>query len=217
MMIHADQLKGNEGYKLMSGAIVPRPVALVTSVSRDRVVNAAPFSFFNAVSGSPPVLMVSIDEREPGVPKDTAVNAQASREFVVNLVDEALAESMNLCATPFPPDESEVEHVGLSTEPGFTVKVPRLKESPIAFECRLRDVLPIERNTLIFGDVLCFHIRDDLYQDGRIDPHGLRLIGRLAGPTYAYTRELFALPRISHQQWNEGVRPQVKPFPPPTR
>lgn len=217
MLIRSDQLKGNEGYKLMSGAIVPRPIALVTSKNREGVLGAAPFSFFNAVSGTPPVLMVSIDEREPGVPKDTALNIQETGEFVVNLVDEALAESMNLCATPFPAGVSEVEQVGLATEPGVTIETPRLKESPVAFECRARESLHIERNTLILGDVLCFHIRDDLYENGRINPHGLNLVGRLAGATYSYTREFFELPRISHEEWTQGVRPKVKPIPSASR
>lgn len=201
MRIDTDSLSGNDAYKLISGSIVPRPIAFLTTVDASGLVNAAPFSFFNAISGTPPRLVVSIGERAPGVPKDSGANIRATGEFVVNIVDEQLAEKMNLCATPFPPEVSEVGVVGLETKVGVHVNVPHLAASPISLECRVHRIVDLEGNTLVVGDVVCFHIRDDLYEEGRIDPVGLRPVGRLAGATYARIRDLFYIKRMSYSEW----------------
>lgn len=205
MRIDVDGLSGQEAYKLITGSIVPRPIALVTTVNEAGVVNAAPFSFFNAFAGRKPRVGLGVGEREPGTPKDTAKNIRSQGEFVVHIVDEPLAERMNLCAVPFPPEVSEIEAAGLSVEPSHYVKPPRISASPIHMECALLKEVDIDSETVLFvGKVLCFHVRPDLYSGGRIDPHRLRAVGRLAGSTYSYTRDLFQMERLSYEDWLRG-------------
>jgi flavin reductase (DIM6/NTAB) family NADH-FMN oxidoreductase RutF len=129
-----------ERYKLLCAAICPRPIALVTCVSEDGVVNAAPFSFFNVFSEDPALIVLGLQHRPQAdgsrLPKDTSRNIAASGQFVVNMVDEALAEGMNVTAIDFPPHISEIEAAGLTLKPGVTLPVPRIAEAPFAFECR---------------------------------------------------------------------------------
>jgi flavin reductase (DIM6/NTAB) family NADH-FMN oxidoreductase RutF len=130
------QLQPAQRYKLLCGLVVPRPIALVTSMSPDGVVNAAPFSFFNVFSENPALLVLGLQHNEDGSPKDTTRNIHLSGEFVVNLVDEGIAEAMNLTATDFPPGEGEPTALGIATMASTLVKPPRLAQSPAAFECR---------------------------------------------------------------------------------
>lgn len=187
-------------YKLMVGLIVPRPIAFVSSLSGDGVRNLAPFSFFTAISANPPVICFSPMVRSSdGQRKDTLRNIEATREFVVNVVSEDFAERMNACAPEFPPDVDEFVVSGLTPVVSDLVKPPRVGESRISMECRLLQAVHISDKPLggsiVLGEVLRFHIADEIVQDYKIDPDLLRAIGRMGGPTYVRTTDRFDMMR----------------------
>jgi flavin reductase (DIM6/NTAB) family NADH-FMN oxidoreductase RutF len=192
-------------YKLMIGAIVPRPIAFVSSLDVRGVRNLAPFSFFNGVSADPPVVLfcASVRRGDPqrgvGPHKDTLLNVIDTREFVINVVTESIAEKMNLTSAQVPPDVDEFELSGLTPLPSELVKPPRVAESPVQMECRLRQIVEISEklhgSTIVLGDVLRFHVREDLVENFRIDADKLAAIGRMGGPTYVRTRDRFDLER----------------------
>jgi flavin reductase (DIM6/NTAB) family NADH-FMN oxidoreductase RutF len=187
-------------YKLMIGAIVPRPIALVSTVDEAHVRNLAPFSFFTACSANPPVVVFCPSMRPlPAGAKDTLRNIMATREFVVNIVSEEFAEGMNATAAQVPPEVDEFELSGLTPIPSDLVKPARVAESHIHMECRLRQVVPVSDQpgggSLVLGEVLRFHVREDLIDNFRIDPEKLRAIGRMAGSTYIRTTDRFDLER----------------------
>jgi flavin reductase (DIM6/NTAB) family NADH-FMN oxidoreductase RutF len=187
-------------YKLMIGAIVPRPIAWVSTISAAGETNLAPFSFFTAVSANPPVVCFA-----PMVPpagkkrKDTLANVLATREFVVNIVSEPLAEAMNLCSGDYPHGESEFAVAGLTPLASEVVRPPRVAESLIHFECRLHQVVEISPaplgGSLVLGEVVRFHAAEGLVENFRIDPDRLAAIGRMGGPSYVRTRDRFDLAR----------------------
>ncbi len=176
----------------------PRPIAWVTTLGPEGVVNAAPFSFFNVLGANPPIVGFCPGDRDDGTPKDTAKNIRAGHEFVVNLVDEALAEAMNKTAATLPFGKSEVVAAGLATIPGTAVKVPRIADAPASLECVEWGTLQIGGNRLVIGLVKRAHIRDEL-----IDPETLRIrsdryqvIGRMASPHwYCRTTDRFEMIR----------------------
>jgi flavin reductase (DIM6/NTAB) family NADH-FMN oxidoreductase RutF len=192
-------------YKLMIGAIVPRPIAFVSSLDGRGVRNLAPFSFFNGVSADPPVVLfcASVRREDPerglGPHKDTLLNVIDTREFVINVVTESIAEKMNLTSAQVPPDVDEFELSGLTPLPSELVKPPRVAESPVQMECRLRQIVEISEklhgSTIVLGDVLRFHVREDVVENFRIDADKLAAIGRMGGPTYVRTRDRFDLER----------------------
>ena len=192
-------------YKLMIGAIVPRPIAFVSSLDLRGVRNLAPFSFFNGVSADPPVVLfcASVRREDPqrglGPHKDTLLNVIDTREFVINVVTESIAEKMNLTSAQVPPDVDEFELSGLTPLPSELVKPPRVAESPVQMECRLRQIVEISEklhgSTIVLGDVLRFHVSEDLVENFRIDADKLAAIGRMGGPTYVRTRDRFDLER----------------------
>lgn len=196
MTIIANTVSKRDVYFLLSAAVVPRPIALVTSVSSSGVVNAAPFSFFNALSSDPPLVMLAIDRRR-GDPKDTARNILSQKEFVVNIVSEAIAEKMNLCSADYPPEVSELDVAGFTQAPSELVRVPRIAESPVQLECRLEQHLEVGRapNDLLIGEVLAFHIDEAVMKEGRISPHALQAVGRLSGSNYCRSTEIFRMER----------------------
>src|SRR3954463_11838371 len=147
-------------YKLMASLIVPRPIALVTTLGPTGVVNAAPFSMFNMLGEEPPIVMLSINRLADGGLKETAANIVARREFVVHLVDEAIAQQMHRCGERLPPAASELEHVGLHPLPSLAVAPPRIAEAPVAFECKLWELLETESRQIFIGRVLWLHARD---------------------------------------------------------
>jgi flavin reductase (DIM6/NTAB) family NADH-FMN oxidoreductase RutF len=189
-------------YKLVTGTVVPRPIGFVSTTGRNGVANAAPFSFFNAVSHRPPIVLFSSGLRD-GEEKDTLVNIRATGEFVVNIVTEAIAEQMSGCAENYPPATSEFAETGLTPVPATVVKAPMVAESPVNMECRLLQIIPLPRSeyTVVMGEAVMFHVADDLFVgDGRIDSARLAAIGRMAGNTYATTRELFSMQYNSFTQ-----------------
>jgi len=194
MEIPANSLNWDQTYKLMTGAIVPRPIAWVTTLSPEGVVNAAPFSAFTLLSQDPPTILFQAveDERE----KDTARNIRLSGEFVVNIPNLPLLEQMHLCSASLPPEQSEVERFGIATAPSVCVKPPRIAAAPICFECKLIMFFPIGRepHVVFIGEVKHFYVRDDLYDDGRIDQALLQPICRIGGPWYARPGEMIHMP-----------------------
>jgi flavin reductase (DIM6/NTAB) family NADH-FMN oxidoreductase RutF len=161
-------------------------------------VNAAPFSFFNLLGAEPPILGFCPGDRDDGTPKDTARNIRASHQFVVNLVDEAIAEAMNKCAASLPFGESELEHAGLTTSASSVVKPPRIAESPASLECEEWGTLQIGENRLIIGLIKRIHVRDELVdvEHLRIHSDRLQVIGRMASPHwYCRTRDRFEMIR----------------------
>jgi flavin reductase (DIM6/NTAB) family NADH-FMN oxidoreductase RutF len=187
-------------YHFLTSAVVPRPIAWVTTVDpASGVVNAAPFSWFNAVCADPPMVMLAILERAPGVPKDTVRNLRATGEFVVNVSPKALAEQMVQTSGDYPPEVSEVHVAGLATAPSRKVRPPRLAASPVHLECRLAQEIPLGRTqkvSLVLGEVV--HIgADDAVLDarGNVDPARLAVVARLGGSEYVDTERFFTLKR----------------------
>ena len=185
-------------YKLLIGCVVPRPIAWVSSLSEDAMPNLAPFSFFMAVCNNPPTLAFSSGRREDKK-KDTVGNIEYTQDFVVNLVDDALAEQMNLTSGEYPPAVDEFALTGLTAAPGIKVKAPRVAEAPISMECRVVQILPVGHgpHSLVLGEIVYFHIREDLYDPntGRIDMQRLHPVGRLAGNLYTHVHDIFEMKR----------------------
>lgn len=201
------QLAPHDRYKLLVSVVVPRPIALVTSLDEAGRINAAPFSFFNLMGSDPPIVALGPGDVRPGEPKDTARNIRCGGEFVVNIVDEALAAPMNICAVNFPPGVDELAAAGLTPLPGLQVRVPRIAQSPASLECREHSTLCIGCNRIVLGEVLHLHIRDDLVDAERlhVDGQKLRAIGRMhGGAWYARTSDLFQMPRLSYEEWQAG-------------
>jgi flavin reductase (DIM6/NTAB) family NADH-FMN oxidoreductase RutF len=190
--------------KIIQGLVVPRPIAFITSMSGRGVVNAAPFSFFNAVSVDPPVLAFGIEPRDDGGLKDSAANILDQGEFVVNLVDEALGETMNQCSTDFPSDTSEVELLGIEVLPSNIVKPPRVAAAPASFECRLRNKIELGTSHFVFlGEIVYVHIRDGIVEPSKLyaDLDTYRPLARLSGSFYASIGKPYTHHRLSYEQW----------------
>lgn len=193
-----------ERYKLLCASVTPRPIALVTTVSAEGVVNAAPFSFFNVFSEEPALIVLGLQHKPGNDPKDTTRNIAAAGAFVVNLVDEALAEAMNICAVDFPPEVSEIEAAGLSLLPGVTIAVPRIAQAPFALECRKTLTLAFSpTRELLIGEVVRLHARE-----GLVDPATLRVsmsdykpVGRMFGDGYSRQGDRFDMKRGSYEDW----------------
>ena len=189
-----------ERYKVLCAVVVPRPIAWVTTVSKAGVTNGAPFSFFNAMGSQPAIVALGIGSRGKGVPKDSLRNIQETGEFVVNLVTYSAREAMNRTAADFPPEVSELEAVGLATQPSVVVKPPRLALSPVHLECKLATIVEVGRNRVTLGEIMHAHIVDEFYDAGRgyVATDKLDLIGRMHGRGwYARTTDLFEMPRVN--------------------
>ncbi|MFF5989940.1 flavin reductase family protein [Prauserella flavalba] len=179
-------LTPEQTYRLLTGVVVPRPIAWVTTLSGDGVVNLAPFSCFTFVSNAPPMLGVNVG-RKAGHRKDTGRNIHDRGEYVVHIPDESMVEAVHLSAVEHPPDTSEVDVLGLDTASCDVVAVPRLARAAIALECRLHSATEYGRTgaEFIVGEVMAFHVRDGLLHNGKIDTLALAPIARLGGPNYA--------------------------------
>jgi flavin reductase (DIM6/NTAB) family NADH-FMN oxidoreductase RutF len=188
----------DRAYTLLASLVTPRPIALVTTVSADGKVNAAPFSFFNLMGAQPPICAFAPGDRENGTPKDTALNIRATHEFVVNLVDESIAQAMNLCAASLPFGENELLHAGLTAAPSSIVKPPRIVEAPASLECLEWGTLQIGANRVVIGLIKRLHLRDELFdaEKKRIRSDKLQTIGRMASPHwYCHTLDRFEMKR----------------------
>jgi flavin reductase (DIM6/NTAB) family NADH-FMN oxidoreductase RutF len=186
-----------EIYALMISAIVPRPIALVSTTDGRGRRNLAPFSYFMGVASAPPVLAISTVSRRDGQKKDTLRNIEATGEFVVNVVSEPMAEAMNLSSADFPYGHDEFDAAGLTPLDGLRVAAPRVAESPVQMECRVERIVEVgtQPASLILGEVLLFHVREDVLTDGRIDVSKLKPVARLGGSDYAHVRDVFSMAR----------------------
>ena len=188
----------DRAYQLLASLVTPRPIALVTTLSPEGKINAAPFSFFNLMGANPPICAFAPGDRDNGTPKDTALNVRATHEFVVNLVDESIAEAMNQCAASLPYGENELVRAGLTAAPSSIVKPPRIAEAPASLECLEWGTLQIGGNRVIIGLIKRLHLREELFdaEKRRIHVDKLFTIGRMASPHwYAKTRERFEMIR----------------------
>jgi flavin reductase (DIM6/NTAB) family NADH-FMN oxidoreductase RutF len=188
-----------ENYKFLIGSIIPRPIAFVTTISKDGVLNGAPFSYFNIVSSNPPMISLSI-QRFEGRQKDTARNIVETKQFVVHIVDEQNVEKINKTAASLPPNQSEIELATLTPIDSVKISVPGVKEAKIRMECTLEHSLELAGLDtpgcdFLIGKVVQFHIENEIYENGRIDPRGLAAVSRLAGNLYAKIGEIFEIER----------------------
>lgn len=189
-----------ENYKLLTGSIIPRPVAFVTTLSEEGTINGAPFSYFNIVTADPPMISISV-QRKNGLPKDTARNAMYQKEFVVHITDEENVEKINQTAESLPPSESEIEKAGLTVAPSEVIRVPGVREAKFRMECVLEAAYPLGGTEsapscdLIIGRVVRFHVAESIIDHGRIDADELQPVSRLAGSHYSKLGQLFSLER----------------------
>ena len=199
----ASELTPRERYKVLTSFILPRPIAWVTSIGPTGVVNAAPFSFFNAFCEDPPLCMFAANRKPNGQDKDTYLNIQRTGEFVVNLADEPLARAMHESSGDFPPDIGEPDYLGLKLAPSTRIAVPRLADAPWAMECKLWKLIDVnDDRRLIMGEGLHFHIRDELWDDETMRVHMDRYhpIGRMFADRYCRTDDRVVFPAA------EGVK-----------
>lgn len=191
----------NDIYKLMIGVIVPRPIAFVSTVDADGLRNLAPFSYFTGCSTNPPVVCICAAVRQgPLSQKDTLLNIEATGEFVVNIVSEEFAAQMNMTSAEAPPEVDEFTLSGLTPLASELVRPPRVAESKVHMECRLRQIIRVSPKpgggNLVLGDVLRFHVCEDVLLDSlKIDPDKLNAIGRMGGPAYVRTHDRFEIQR----------------------
>jgi flavin reductase (DIM6/NTAB) family NADH-FMN oxidoreductase RutF len=197
MIIDPTTVPPQINYRILVGAVVPRPIAFVSTISPEGVRNLAPFSFFNVVCGDPPVICFSPIWRNP--PKDTIVNIRATGEFVVNIVSEDFADRMNICSGEYPSNVDEFSMSGLTPVDSVVVRPPRVKESHVNMECRLMQIVDVSARpmggSLVIGEVVRFHVDDAVIEDFRIDADKLGAVGRMSGSDYARTRDRFSLVR----------------------
>ena len=186
-------------YRVLTGVVVPRPIAFVSTVSSEGVPNLAPYSFFNVVASDPPTIVFSSSRHTGLKRKDTLANIEETGEFVVNVVVDDIAEAMNMTAAEFPEDVDEFEISGLTPIASDLVKAPRVSESPVNMECRLNQIIPLgndgHANGLVIGEVVLMHVRDDLIDGHRINHQLLKPTGRLAGSMYCHTSDVYEMPR----------------------
>jgi len=192
-------LSGDATYFWQVATIVPRPIAWVSTVNEDGTANLAPFSFFTGVSSDPPTCLICVARNKAGAKKDTWINIERTGEFVIHVVTDALAEKMNATSRAFPYGTDEIDATGLTKVPADRVAVPRVAESPVAMECKLERIVEVGRpggeNAIIVGEILLWHVEDDLLVGGRIDAGRLDAIGRMSGQSYVRTRDRFDMTR----------------------
>jgi len=200
-MISIDPLNNSErdNYKLLIGSVIPRPIAFITSLSEDGILNGAPFSYFNVVSSNPPLISLSV-QRKAGMMKDTARNIIGHRQFVVHTVDEQNVEAVNETSANLPHDESEIDRGDFLHVHSEKIVVPGVRGAKIRMECVLEKHLELGSDGAVgcdhfIGKVVRFHVDKDIYDEGRIDPNALAAVSRLAGANYAKLGEIFEIER----------------------
>lgn len=206
MIVEFDKAAPDAFYKILIGSILPRPIAWVSTLSQDGIANLAPFSFFTVASSNPPVLCFSpalklevYEGTQKGIPKDTLKNIQDTGEFVVNIVSKQVAEKMNQSSGSYTHGVNEFEKAGLTAAPSTHIAPPRVQESLINFECKLHQVISFGEHpgagNLVLGRVMCAHLHETVYKNGRVDINVLQPIGRLAGMEYCEIKERFVMVR----------------------
>lgn len=209
MIFEPSDLTTQEMYKLLTGAVVPRPIAWVSSMSEESGLNLAPYSFFTVASRNPPTICFSIGpgtgERE-GTVKDTLANIEKQKEFVVNIVNVENANQMQESAKSFAPEIDEFKEAGLTPIESKIVRVPRVKEAPINMECTLEKVIQLGTDSLVLGRVVCYHIEDDIYMGNyKVDLEKLNPLGRLAG-NYTFVETIFELPNENIMEFSAKTK-----------
>jgi flavin reductase (DIM6/NTAB) family NADH-FMN oxidoreductase RutF len=203
-----EKAKPREIYNLLIGLVAPRPIALITSMDENGGLNAAPFSAYNYLCTDPPIVGIGVANRPEHQPKDTAHNIRRTGEFVINVVTEDIAPQMNICATDFPAEVSELEMANLETAPSAVVKVPRIASAHAALECREHTTLEIGRSRIVLGRVVSIYVEDQYVDPGGpyIRAEQLHAIGRMNGlGSYVRTRDSFmSIPRIPYEEWKKG-------------
>lgn len=201
-MIEIDikKTKSSDVYKLMIGSIIPRPIAWISTQSKNGIGNLAPFSFFNGVSSNPPCLSVSLTRNSKGQKKDTLINIEDTKEFCVNIVSEDLAQQMNQTSAEYSFETDESVEVGIKMIPCKKIKALRVEKSLIQIECKYHSHLEVGNGgvgsaTLIIGEIIYFNIDESIYQDGKILSQTLKPIARLAGSQYSKLGEVFTIDR----------------------
>ena len=199
MDLDPESLEVRDRYLLMIGMIQPRPIAWVSTISPDGKTNLAPFSFFTGICANPMTLCFAPVNDRHGKKKDTLLNVEATKQFVVNFATEANAEKMNQSSAPYAYGVSEIEKTGLTALPSIKVKPPRIAESPAAYECELLQIVtlgegPLAGN-LIIGKVVQIHVDEQIYNGGKIRHQDMKTIGRMEGAWYSRTQDAFELPR----------------------
>ncbi|MBI3556213.1 MAG: flavin reductase family protein [Deltaproteobacteria bacterium] len=189
-------LEVRDSYRLLSSVIAPRPIAFVSTVNKNGVPNAAPFCFFMGLTPSPPMIAFSCIRRGDSK-KDTIRNIESGRDFVINIVDENLTQAMNMASGSYPPDMSEFDVTGLTPVPSEIVTSPRIAESPVHLECKLRTIVELGDvpTSLVIGEIVCYHVRESLLVDGIVDVKKLHAVGRLGESVYARMTDLFDMIR----------------------
>lgn len=197
-------LTERERYKLLIGTVIPRPIALVTTVDGEGRRNAGPFSFFNVLTHDPAIVAIGVENQADLSFKDTARNIDQTREFTVHIVDDALVRQMEICAIKFGPEVDEITEAGLETTPGRMVGSPRIVAAPAALECRLHSVLRVSpAREIILGEVVGLFVRSDALDPSNlhIDQQIMDVVGRMGGHTYARTRDQFDIKTTSKEDW----------------
>lgn len=194
-----EELSERDNYKFLIGSIIPRPIALITSVSANEVLNIAPFSYFNIVTSNPPIVSVAL-QRKNGKLKDTARNILEKEEAVIHIVDQINVDQANQTAMNLEEEESELDLTNFTLLSSNTVDIPGLKEAKIRFEVALEKHIPLENEGVPSVDLMLlkikqYHIQENIYHEGRIDPNGLNAISRLAGHDYASIGKIFTMKR----------------------
>lgn len=190
------QLDPSDAYHLLNALVVPRPIAWVSTIGETGIANLAPHSYFTVLAPDPPTVCFS----SSGV-KDTLCNVRFTRDFVVNVVGEELAERMNLTAADFPPGESEFAAAGLTPAPSELVRAPRLAEAPASLECRLTQILEVGRGPsyVVIGEVVLIHVAERVLRGDRVDVSRIRPVGRLSGSGYVWSHEFFEMRRPTYK------------------
>ncbi|MEO8683994.1 MAG: flavin reductase family protein [Devosia sp.] len=207
-------LTARQRYKLLIGTVIPRPIAFITTLGTDGRRNAGPFSFFNVLTHDPAIVAIGVENYDDGRMKDTSRNIRDTGEFIVHIVDDALAAQMEICAIKFGPGVDELAEAGLETVPGLAVNCPRILSAPAALECRRHTTLEVGKaREIILGEVVGIHIRADLVdtESLHVDQIGMDAIGRLGGHSYARTRDQFDIKTMSVDQWEGRKRDALLP------
>ncbi len=203
-----EKMSAMESYRLLASLVVPRPIAFVTTINDEDLVNAAPYSFFNMMGSDPPILAINIardNEREFGL-KDTGRNILNNGEFVVNIVSENILQQMNIAATDFPAGISEIPNAHLHLAASLKIKPPRIAEAAANFECRHVVTNEIGRNRVTIGEIVHLHLQEEFYdaETRHVLTEKIGIIGRMhGGANYTKTNEIINLPRISYAEWQK--------------
>jgi flavin reductase (DIM6/NTAB) family NADH-FMN oxidoreductase RutF len=203
MLLESHRLDQSALHRLLKSCVVPRPVAWVSTVSRDGVANLAPYSCFNFVATKPPMICLSIEPHFDGTKKDTLTNIEETREFTINIVPDRLADEVTRTSAAIPSGESEWDLIDLKKIAGTLVRSPRIAECPVSMECRLfqTHVIGESIHTLVIAEVLLFHIEDHLFHSGEVNVRDLHPLARLSGDLFGRLSDLFEIPRdVSRSQ-----------------